>query len=195
MTTTKPKLGWGLALGAGLALALGAALWSQSKAPDSAGPGSAGFTLIDPAGKPFTQANLGGKPYAIYFGYTRCPDICPTSLARMARLRLKLGAAGDKFAIVFVSVDPERDKPEMIGRYANMFGTPIFGLTGTPAQLETVEKAYGVYVRKVPLPGSDYSIDHTAAVYLLGADGHFVDMIDHNDTDEVALEKLKKLIG
>jgi len=106
------------------------------------------FNLIAADGSPFTEKNLAGKPYAIYFGYTRCPDVCPTSLARMARLRKQLGADGDKFAIVFVSVDPEHDKPAAIGEYVKLFGTPIIGLTGNDAQLKAIESSYGIYVTR-----------------------------------------------
>ena len=153
------------------------------------------FQLIGPDGAAVTEKSFSGKPFVIYFGYTRCPDVCPTSLSRLARLRKQLGADGDKFAIVFVSVDPEHDKPAAIGEYVKLFGTPIFGLTGNDAQLAAIEKAYGVYVNKVPQPGGDYLVDHSAAILLMDRQAQLADIIDHNEPDPSALEKLKRLIA
>ena len=153
------------------------------------------FTLTAPDGSTVTERTLAGKPYAIFFGFTRCPDVCPTSLARMARLRKQLGPDGMKFAIVFVSVDPGHDKPADLGNYVALFGTPIIGLTGTNAQLEQIKKGYGVYSAKVPQPGGDYTIDHTAAIYLMTAKGEFSGTIDTQESDQTALEKLKRLIA
>ena len=153
------------------------------------------FTLTAPDGSTVTEKTLAGKPYTIFFGFTRCPDVCPTSLARMARLRKQLAADGMKFNIVFVSVDPGHDKPVDLGNYVTLFGTPILGLTGTDAQLEQIKKGYGVYSAKVPQPGGDYTIDHTAAIYLMTAKGELSGTIDHQESDATALEKLKRLIA
>ena len=153
------------------------------------------FVLTAPDGSSVTDKTLAGKPYAIFFGFTRCPDVCPTSLARMARLRKQLGPDGAKFNIVFVSVDPGHDKPADIGNYVALFGTPIIGLTGTEAQLAQIKKGYGVYSAKVPQPGGDYTIDHTAAIYLMTARGEFSGTIDAHEADATALAKLKRLIG
>ncbi len=113
----------------------------------------------------------------------------------MARLRKQLGADGMKFNIVFVSVDPDHDRPADIGSYVDLFGTPIIGLTGSDAQLAQISKGFGVYVKKVPTEGGDYTIDHTAAIYLMTAKGEFAGTIDHHEADKVALEKLQRLIG
>ena len=153
------------------------------------------FVLTAPDGSRVTDKTLAGKPYAIFFGFTRCPDVCPTSLARMARLRKQLGPDGAKFNIVFVSVDPGHDKPADIGNYVALFGTPIIGLTGTEAQLAQIKKGYGVYSAKVPQPGGDYTIDHTAAIYLMTARGDFSGTIDTQEPDAAALEKIKRLIA
>jgi len=183
-----------MAFGLGVAAYYSGPDQSAPRAAQTSGPGGP-FTLVSSDGKPFTQANLGGKPYAIYFGFTRCPEVCPTTFAKLARLRGRLGKDGEKFAIVFVSVDPQHDKPEDIGRYVTLFDTQIIGLTGSEAQLAAIEKAYGVYVAKVPQPGGDYTIDHTAAVYLMRGDGHFETLIDHNESDDASLAKLKQLLG
>lgn len=181
--------------------ALGLALWGSKDRSPPASSSSFGaafggpFTLVDRNGAEVTGKTLAGKPYAIFFGFTRCPDVCPTSLARMARLRKQLGAAGMKFNIVFVSVDPAHDRPAAIGSYVDLFGTPIIGLTGSDAQLVQISKGFGVYVKKVPTEGGDYTIDHTAAIYLMTAKGEFAGTIDHHEADKVALEKLQRLIG
>jgi len=151
------------------------------------------FALTAPDGSRVTDRTLAGKPFAIFFGFTRCPEVCPTTLARMATLRRQLGSDGMKFNIIFVSVDPESDRPADIGQYVSLFRTPIYGLTGTPAELARIQKGYGVYVKKVPLGNGDYTVDHTAAIYLMDARGKFVTTIDYHENDKVALEKLRRL--
>jgi protein SCO1/2 len=151
------------------------------------------FTLTDSNGKPFSSAKLVGKPYAIFFGFTRCPDVCPTTLARLARLRRQLGHGDDSFAIVFVTVDPERDGPQEVGRYTALFDTPVIGLTGSATQIEQVKKQFGVFSQKVEQPGSEYSVDHTAATFLFGPDGKFVATIAPDEGDAAALAKLKRI--
>jgi hypothetical protein len=132
----------------------------------------------------------------LYFGFTRCPDVCPTTLSRMAQLRKQLGTDGDKFRIVFVSVDPGYDSPEDIGRYVELFGTPILGLTGTDAEVDAAVKAYRAFYEKVPTnEGADYTIDHTASVYLMDADGRLQSIIAYDEADANALAKLKRLVG
>lgn len=153
------------------------------------------FALTAPDGSTVTDKTLAGKPYAIFFGFTRCPDVCPTNLARMARLRAQLKADGNKFNIVFVSVDPEQDTPAIIGEYVKLFGTPIIGLTGTEGQLAQIKKGYSVFSEKVPTEGGGYTVDHTATTFLMTANGKFAGTIDHQESDTVALEKLKRLVG
>jgi protein SCO1/2 len=153
------------------------------------------FSMTDQNGQTVTDQSLRGKPYAIFFGFTRCPDVCPTSLNRMAQLRKRLGSDGNKFNIVFVSVDPEHDKREDIGRYLELFGTPIIGLTGTDAQIAKIVKAFHIYYAKVPIEGGDYTIDHTASIILMDRNGQFISTIDHQEQQGVALEKLKRAIA
>ncbi|KPL68586.1 electron transporter SenC [Erythrobacter sp. SG61-1L] len=179
-------------------LALAAWFGSGHKAPEPAAYGdSVGgpFTLVAPDGSTVTQKDFAGKPYAIFFGFTRCPDVCPTTLARMARLRQQLGADGDKFRIVFVSVDPERDKPADIGAYVDLFGTSIVGLTGSDEQIAAIVKAWHVFYDKVPQPGGDYTIDHTASVFLMDRDGKLQSIIDHHETEAASLAKLQRLVS
>ncbi|WP_263588863.1 SCO family protein [Sphingopyxis sp. GC21] len=190
---------WLVALLVAAGIAIAAFTRGNGAAGDAPGgyAGAVGgpFTLTATDGSTVTDRTLAGKAYAIFFGFTRCPDVCPTSLARMARLRKQLGPQAMKFNIVFVSVDPGHDKPADIGNYVALFGTPIIGLTGTDAQLEQIKKGYGVYSAKVPQPGGDYTIDHTAAIYLMTARGEFSGTIDTQESDASALEKLKHLIA
>ena len=154
------------------------------------------FALTAPDGSRVTDQTLKGKPFAIFFGFTRCPDVCPTTLSRMAQLRKQLGKDGDKFRIVFVSVDPGYDSPEDIGRYVELFGTPILGLTGTDKEVDAAVKAYRAFYQKVPTKGGkDYTIDHTASVYLMDASGKLQSIIAYDETGPSALAKLKRLVG
>jgi len=151
------------------------------------------FTLVGADGQPFASTKLAGKPFAIFFGFTHCPDVCPTTLARLARLRRQLGKSDDAFAIVFVSVDPERDGPAEVGAYAGLFDTPVIGLTGTPAQIARVKKQYAVFSAKAPQPGGDYSVDHTASVFVMDRYGKFVATIAPEESDAAALAKLRRV--
>ncbi len=153
------------------------------------------FSMVDQNGRTVTDQSLRGKPYAIFFGYTRCPDVCPTALNRLAALRKRLGPDGGKFDILFVSVDRERDSAKDIGNYLTLFGTPMIGLSGTEAQLAQIVKVFHVYYEKVPVEGGDYSIDHSASVFLMDRAGRFVTTIDHQEDQSVALEKLKRTIA
>lgn len=152
------------------------------------------FLLTGTDGRPFDSARLAGRPFAIFFGFTRCPDVCPTTLSRLAVLRARLGDDGGRFDIVFISVDPEADTPEQIGRYLALFDMPVIGLTGTPQQLAAARRAYAVHAERVPLAGGGYTIDHTASVFLMGRRGEFVSAIDMHEGDEPALAKLRRLI-
>jgi protein SCO1/2 len=151
------------------------------------------FTLVGSDGKPFSSAKLTGKPYAIFFGFTHCPDVCPTTLARMVKLRQEIGAGDRPFEIVFVSVDPERDGPAEVGKYAELFNSPITGLTGSPAQIEQVKKQFGIFSKKVPDGSGDYSVDHTATVLLFDRNGKFTATIAPEEQDAAALAKLKRI--
>jgi protein SCO1 len=151
------------------------------------------FTLTGSDGKPFSSANLVGKPYALYFGYTQCGDVCPTTLARMVRLRKAAG--GDQaLNIVFITIDPARDGPKEVGQYAGLFNAPIIGLTGTQAQIDAVKKQYGIFAQPEPMtPGHPMMINHTATVLLFGRDGKFAGTIATDEPDSAALAKLKRL--
>lgn len=187
-------------LAVALAACLGLAVWfgSGHKGPETTDYGDAvggPFQLVAPDGSTVTEKDFAGQPYAIFFGFTRCPDVCPTTLSRMARLRQQMGADGDKFRIVFVSVDPERDRPADIGAYVDLFGTPIVGLTGSDGQIAQIVKAWHVFYQKVPQPGGDYTIDHTASVFLMDRTGKLQSIIDHHEAEASALAKLRRLVS
>ncbi len=165
----------------------------QTAAAQPAGPGGP-FRLVDTMGRTITDQTLKGKPYAIFFGFTRCPDVCPTTMARMALLHQRLGAQAGAMNIVFVSVDPEHDKREDIASFLTMFDAPVIGLTGDPAELKRMEKAFSIYVERVPLPGGDYTIDHTARILLFDRAGAFVDTMDAKEPEAEAVARLKRLI-
>lgn len=162
---------------------------SSQSMSDVGGP----FLLTGSDGQPFSSEQLAGKPYALFFGFTHCPDVCPATLARLARLRTQLGKGDDAFAIVLVTVDPERDTPAEMARYAGLFGTSVIALTGSTPAIEGVKKQFGVYSEKVPQPGADYAVDHTATVFLIDKAGTFAATISPNEGDPVALAKLKRL--
>ncbi|MBA3525666.1 MAG: SCO family protein [Pseudomonadota bacterium] len=150
------------------------------------------FTLVGTDGQPFASSRLSGKPYAIFFGFTHCPDVCPTALARLAQLRKQLGRGEDAFNIVFVSVDPERDGPKEVASYATAFGSPVIALTGSPAQIDKVKKRYAIFSEKVP-QGDTYTVDHSAAVLLFDRNGGFKATISAEEQDGPALDKLRQL--
>ena len=151
------------------------------------------FTLTASTGKPFSSAELNGKPAAVFFGFTHCPDVCPTTLARLTKLRRELGKGDGALSIVFISVDPERDTPAEVDTYMKLYDSPVIGLTGTPAQIEQVKKQFGIYSRKVEQPGGSYSVDHTATVILLDRNGQFSSTLSPEEGNQVALDKLKRI--
>lgn len=150
------------------------------------------FTLVGADGKPFSSNALIGKPYAIYFGFTRCGDFCPTTLQRLVKLRREAGPE-DKLNILFVTIDPKNDGPNEVGQYAQLFGSPIIGLTGSSQQIDRVKKQYGIYAEPVPHAAMGQSIAHTATVLLFDREGKFVGTISKDEPDSSAVETLKQL--
>lgn len=131
----------------------------------------------------------------MFFGFTNCPDVCPNTLGRLASLRKQLGKGDDAFRIVFVSVDPQRDKPQVVKDYVGLFGTPIIGLTGDQAQIDRVAKSHAIYQKRTEDPSAPdgYTVDHGAAVLLFDRQGKFVATIAQEEGAEPALAKLRRL--
>jgi len=127
------------------------------------------FELIDAGGRPYTNADLTRAPTLVYFGFTRCPDVCPTTLVKLAQA-LKQAALGS-LRVVFVSIDPQRDTPAAVGLYAHVFDPSFQGVTGTPEEIRKVAHNFAVAVNRVDLPGGDYTMDHSAVIFLVDARG------------------------
>jgi len=127
------------------------------------------LALIDARGRPFTNSDLTSAPSLVYFGFTRCPDVCPTTLVKLAQA-LKLAAVGP-LRVLFVTVDPERDTPAVVGLYAHAFDPSFQGVTGTPEAIRSVAKNFAVAFNRVDLPGGDYTMDHSAVLFLVDARG------------------------
>jgi protein SCO1/2 len=133
------------------------------------------FTLTDQDGKQITDADLKGKPFLVFFGYTHCPDVCPTTLFDISEVMRALGPDADRTEALFISVDADRDTPAVLKDYLSSFDPHVRGATGNQGELDKVEKGYRVYAKKVPTgKDGDYSMDHSAIVYLMDKDGHFV---------------------
>ncbi|BAT57703.1 hypothetical protein GJW-30_1_00211 [Variibacter gotjawalensis] len=152
------------------------------------------FTLTDHNGKKFSADDLKGKPFLMFFGFTHCPDICPTKLFEVSELMRALGPAADKTAALFVTVDPERDTPDKLKDYMSSFDPHLVGLTGTPAEIEAVLKSFRVYAKKVPTQGEDYTMDHTALVYLMDRNGRFIAPFKLDRKPEDAAAELKRYL-
>ncbi|MDI4657886.1 SCO family protein [Xanthobacter autotrophicus] len=152
------------------------------------------FRLVDQTGAEVTQAALKGKPSLIFFGFTHCPDVCPTALFEMSEILAALGPDADKAQVFFVSVDPERDTPEALKSYLSSFAPQIRGLTGSPEAVDAIKKEYRVYSRKVPLTGGDYTMDHTAVVYLMDKSGTFVAPFNSKRPPAEAAAELKRYL-
>ena len=150
------------------------------------------FTLTGADGRPFSSDRLAGKPYLIFFGFTRCGDVCPTTLARLTKLRRE--AANDQaLNIVFVTIDPAHDGPREVGQYATLFNAPIIGLTGSQAQIDQVKKQFGIHAEPTPHAGMGQQFAHTGSVLLFGRDGGFAGTIAADEPDSAALDKLKRI--
>ncbi len=181
----------GLALIAGMAVMMS----QRSSLPPSPAEVKVGgpFTLTAADGSKFSSDRLAGRPHAIFFGFTHCPDVCPTTLARLAKLRNELGKGNETFDIVFVSVDPERDTAEEMARYVKLFATPVIALTGSPTDIDAVKNSFGIYSEKVPDKDGAYSVDHSAQVLLFNRDGSFGGTIAFDENDPAALKKLENI--
>ena len=150
------------------------------------------FRLIDQAGQPFSDQDLKGKSFLVFFGFTHCPEVCPTTLFEISEIMRMLGSEADRTAALFITVDPERDTPAAMKEYMSSFDPHVRALTGDAAALAAVAKAYRVYYKKMPLEGGDYTMDHTAIVYLMDKEGQFVSPFNMKRTADVAAAELRK---
>lgn len=163
-------------------------------APESDMKLGAPFTLQSTTGETVTEKDLMGRPHLIFFGFTHCPEICPTTLYEASGWLDALGDDAQKLDVYFITVDPERDTPEVLANYMSPFGDRIIGLTGSLEEMDKAAKGYHVYYKKVPLDEGGYTMDHTASVYLMRADGTFQGTIAFGEDTESALAKVKRLV-
>ena len=162
----------------------------------SAGASAIGgpFSLVDQNGRAVTDKDLRGRPFLVFFGFTHCPDVCPTALFEISEVLGKLGPDARRVSALFVTVDPERDTPAQMKDYLSSFDPHLLGLTGDPAAIAAVAKEYRVYVKKVPLDHGDYTMDHTALVYLMDKDGRFVAPFNLKRSTEDAAADLRRYL-
>jgi protein SCO1 len=166
----------------GLVLFFGVILFITGRAPSPIGSAVAAvggpFHLEDQTGKVVTEQDMKGKPFLVFFGYTHCPDVCPTTLFDMSQVMKKLGPDADRIGALFITVDPDRDTPALMKDYMSNFDPHLHGLTGDQAAIDKAIKEYRVYAKKIPLKDGDYTMDHTAIVYLMDKNGDFVAPFD-----------------
>lgn len=162
------------------------------------GPYGVPFELVDETGAPITEAAFREKPTALFFGFTHCPDVCPTTLYELDGWMEQVDPEGDDINAYMVSVDPARDTPEVLDDYVSSVSDRIHGITGDPEEVAEMVKGFGIYARKVPLdesePDGDYTMDHTASVFLLDEGGRFRSTIAYGENTETAVQKLRNLI-
>jgi protein SCO1 len=177
-----------------LAAALTIAFRFDPQSGSMRGKVAAPFELTDAkSGKPFSEHDLRGHPSALFFGFTHCPDVCPTALVTAGQWLKALGSDADALRFVFVSVDPERDGPAALALYLQSFDPRIIGLTGSRAQTDQMIERYGVVAEKRASSGGDYAYDHTALVQLFDRNGRFAGTVDFDDPSDAAVAKLRAL--
>ncbi|MBB3147173.1 protein SCO1/2 [Phyllobacterium trifolii] len=182
-----------------IALLAGAAGWitfqssRQTATTGNQGPFGTSFELTTMNGEPITEAAFRQKPSVIFFGFTHCPEVCPTTLFELDGWLKKLGTEGADVNAYFVTVDPERDTVPVMKSYVGNVSDRITGVTGDPDKIAAMLKGYSVFARKVPVEGSDYTMDHTASIFLLDSKGRFFGTIAYGENPDTAVEKLKRL--
>jgi protein SCO1/2 len=171
-------------------------LWALGGLRTVAMPAAIGgpFQLTDQTGQTVTEKNLQGRPTLIFFGFTHCPDVCPTELFQVSEILRAMGSDADRMNAYFVSVDPERDTGPVMKDYLSSFDPHLKGLTGDQAAVAKVISDYRVYAKKVPLKDGDYTMDHTALIYLMDRDGKFVSPFRLDRKPEEAAADLKKYL-
>jgi protein SCO1/2 len=183
---------------AGLVIFFGVFIFASGRLSTGGVPGSSAiggpFDLVDQPGPPNTDRDLKGKPFLVFFGYTHCPDVCPTTLFDVSELMHALGKDADKTAALFVTVDPERDTAPVIKDYLSSFDPHLRGATGDLKAIEAAEKAYRVYAKKVPTGNGEYSMDHTALIYLMDKQGRFVAPFSLKRKPEESAAELRKYL-
>jgi protein SCO1/2 len=153
------------------------------------------FALVDQHGKAVTERDYLGKPMLVFFGFTHCPDVCPTTLLELSNRLKELGPDAARLNVLFITIDPERDTPRELALYLSSFDPRITGLSGSPEAVAAVMKEYRAIARKVPLSEGGYTMDHTATIYMMNAAGQFVGAMNYEDPEATMRAKLKRLLG
>jgi len=184
------------AVGAALMLGL-VVLYQTVKSRPEAVTGRLGadFILTDDTGKPITQAAFKGHPSLLYFGFTRCPEVCPTTLYDVAGWFKTLGPEAKDLHAYFVTVDPERDTVELMHGYVTALSDKITGITGDPKEIEKLIKGWRVYAARVPSDDGDYTMDHTASIFLLDKEANLKGTIAYQENPTIAVSKLMRLLN
>ncbi|MEM8749957.1 MAG: SCO family protein [Pseudomonadota bacterium] len=188
---------WALVFVMGIGLAYATMTWTLNRtsgnslaAIDIGGP----FEALGTDGKAITHDTMKGRPHLVFFGFTNCPDVCPTSLYETGQWLSSLGDDGNKIDAYFVSVDPARDTPEQMGDYLSAFDKRIKGITGSEEQITDLLAKWRVFAQKVPLEDDDYTMNHTATTYLMKSDGSFFGTIAYGENIDTAKRKLERLL-
>lgn len=181
-------------LGCSLAGVYTAKYFQRTPLPDRPVLG-APFQLTDQNGRVFSSAQLEGRPYTLFFGFTYCPDICPTTLMEVTELMKKLGAESDKFRPVFITVDPERDTAPALRDYMSSFDSRIIALTGSTQAIDRVVRSYKAYAAKSMNADGSYTMDHTANIYIFDRQGQLAGTLDRHENQEVWLAKIRRVIS
>ncbi|HEV8033154.1 MAG TPA: SCO family protein [Stellaceae bacterium] len=153
------------------------------------------FHLVDQNGKPVSDADLKGKWQLVFFGYTHCPDTCPTALNEISLALDQLGTKRDEVEVVFITVDPERDTPDVLKSYVQSFDASIIALTGSPEAVAQAAKDYRVYYAKHSRPDGGYDMDHSAVIYIMDPQGRFTATFTPDATADAMAERLQKLLS
>jgi protein SCO1/2 len=193
--TTRPLVVIGAFAGS-LVVGLVLMLWVMGGLKHATAPAAIGgpFQLTDQAGQAVTEKSMQGHPTLIFFGFTHCPDVCPTTLFEISEVLRVMGKDADSVNAYYISVDPERDTAAAMKDYLSSFDPRLKGLTGNSEQIAKVLSEYRVYAKKVPLKDGDYTMDHTALIYLMDRDGKFVSPFNLNRKPEEAASDLKRYL-
>ncbi len=189
---------WAAVFVLGAFLAYHTTLWTLDRAGGGSSYGIAQiggpFEAVKADGTKVTDADLKGSPHLVFFGFTHCPDVCPTTLYETSQWIEKLGPEGEMLRAWFVSIDPERDTPEILSQYISPFENHIEGITGSPDQIADIVKKWRVFAQKQDTGDGDYTMNHTASTFLMKSDGSFFGTIAYQENTETALKKLQRLI-
>jgi protein SCO1/2 len=165
------------------------------KNPQTSGLGGGTYSLVDHRGSAVDQTMLVGHPSIMFFGFTHCPDVCPTTMGEMAAWFAALGEDAKDLKGYFVTIDPERDTPEAVAGYASWVSDRMTGITGSPEEIAKIAKAWGIVAEKVPGENGEYTMNHTASVLLVDRNGQYFGTIAYQEDQETALAKIRRLIS